>query len=155
MPKEIERKFLVDPGKWAHVSKGTGHFYQQGYLLTDPNKTIRVRATGTSGYLTIKGKNEGAVRLEYEYEIPRDEAMELLAEFADCSLSKMRYRVTVGNKVWEVDDFLDRNAGLLVAEIELQDEHETFEIPDWVTVEVTGDARYYNSNLSLQPFSSW
>lgn len=155
MPQEIERKFLPDQEKWAKVPKGTGSFYQQGYLLTDPGKTIRVRVTDTSGYLTIKGKNNGAVRLEYEYEIPREEAIELLAQFADCSLSKLRYRITVGNKVWEVDEFLDQNAGLIVAEIELQDEHEAFELPDWVAVEVTGDERYYNSNLSIKPFSNW
>jgi adenylate cyclase len=155
MPEEIERKFLIDRAKWAACPKDKGSFLQQGYLLTDPDKTIRVRVTDNAGYLTIKGRNKGARRLEYEYEIPIDEAKELLQQFSENSISKVRYKVCIGNKIWEVDEFQGRNAGLIVAEIELNDEAETFELPDWVTTEVTDDIRYYNSNLSAKPFDTW
>ncbi|AFK02291.1 adenylate cyclase [Emticicia oligotrophica DSM 17448] len=155
MGLEIERKFLVNHAKWGEADKPQREFYRQGYLLTDPNKTIRVRATDTKGFMTIKGKSEGATRTEFEYEIPKDEAIELLDLFAVSDLTKYRYKVVFAEKLWEVDVFLGENEGLIVAEIELQNEDEMFELPEWVEEEVTGEKKYYNSNLSTLPFRSW
>lgn len=155
MAKEIERKFLLDLAQWQQVPKPAGEHFRQGYLVTDPQKTIRVRLTNTTGYLTIKGISTGATRLEYEYEIPLSEAKELLDNFAVSELSKIRYKITHENKLWEVDEFLGTNTGLFVAEIELQSEDETFALPAWVTKEVTGEEKYYNSNLTTHPFTKW
>lgn len=155
MPKEIERKFLIRHDKWERVNKPTGDFYRQGYLLTDPSKTIRVRLTKTSAFLTIKGLTVGATRPEYEYEIPMQDAKELLDNFAVSELSKVRYKIIFKNKLWEIDDFLGDNLGLIVAEIELKDENEAFDMPDWIDREVTGEQKYYNSNLTIVPFKDW
>ncbi|KIA82381.1 adenylate cyclase [Kaistella solincola] len=155
MGVEIERKFLVDKKAWQMLEKPAGEMYRQGYLLTDPAKTIRVQQTPDKGFLTIKGICVGATRAEFEYEIPFDEANELLDQFASTSLSKMRYKILVGNNLWEVDEFFGDNEGLIVAEIELKDEAELFQIPVWVEDEVTGDEKYYNSNLTLFPFTDW
>ena len=140
---------------WAALNKPKGHHYRQGYLVTDPDKTIRVRVAGEQGFITIKGKNKGAARLEYEYEIPVAEAKELLDNFAVSELSKIRYKIPFDGKLWEVDEFWGANAGLMVAEIELASEDEKFNLPDWIATEVTGDEKYYNSNLTLKPFNSW
>lgn len=155
MGLEIERKFLVNHAKWAATEKPKREFYRQGYMLTDPNKTIRVRATDTKGFLTIKGKTEGATRAEFEYEIPKEEAIQLLNMFAVSDLTKYRYKVLFAEKLWEVDVFLGENEGLIVAEIELVSEDETFDLPDWVGGEITGEKKYYNSNLSTFPFNRW
>ncbi|MFY7908280.1 MAG: CYTH domain-containing protein [Emticicia sp.] len=155
MGLEIERKFLVNHRKWAAVEKPNAEFYRQGYLLTDPNKTIRVRATDTKGFMTIKGKSEGATRAEFEYEIPKEEAIQLLDMFAVSDLTKYRYKILFAEKLWEVDVFLGENEGLIVAEIELESEDETFDLPDWAAEEVTGEKKYYNSNLSTLPFKKW
>ncbi|SFW78033.1 CYTH domain-containing protein [Chitinophaga sancti] len=155
MPKEIERKFLLDLARWQAVEKPAGEHFRQGYLVTDPQKTIRVRLTDTCGYLTIKGISTGATRLEYEYEIPTAEAKELLDNFAIAELSKIRYKITYQHKIWEVDEFLGANKGLFVAEIELQSEDEQFDLPTWVTKEVTGEEKYYNSNLTTHPYQNW
>ena len=138
MGQEIERKYLVDHNKWQQIDKPTGQLYRQGYLLTDPIKTIRVRQTTEKGFLTIKGLSIGATRPEYEYEIPFDEAKELLDNFSISELSKIRYKIIVDNKIWEVDEFLGDNRGLIVAEIELTSEDENFSISEWVDREVTG-----------------
>lgn len=155
MGLEIERKFLVNHEKWAVAEKPKAEFYRQGYLLTDPNKTIRVRATDTKGFMTIKGKSEGATRAEFEYEIPKEEAIQLLDMFAVSDLTKYRYKVIFAEKLWEVDVFLDENEGLIVAEIELSSEDESFELLEWAAEEVTGEKKYYNSNLSTLPFRQW
>ena len=155
MGKEIERKYLINYEKWQKVEKPSGQVYRQGYLLTDPTKTIRVRLTETSSFLTIKGLSIGATRLEYEYEIPISDAAELLDNFSISELSKIRYKIVFENKVWEVDEFLGDNAGLIVAEIELEIEDEHFKCPDWIDKEVTGDAKYYNSNLTISPYKKW
>jgi CYTH domain-containing protein len=155
MALEIERKFLVDHGKWAGLSKPGGVLYRQGYILTDENKTIRVRAAGTNAFLTIKGKTTGATRNEFEYEIPLADAVELLDLFPGFELTKTRYKINHKDKLWEVDVFHGANEGLIVAEIELGSEEEKFDLPDWVTSEVTEDAKYYNSNLVSMPFTSW
>jgi CYTH domain-containing protein len=155
MGKEIERKFLVNVEEWQKVEKPAGLPIRQGYLTTDPNKTIRVRLTGTEGFLTIKGLSVGASRLEYEYAIPVNEAQELLDNFSIAELSKIRYIITFNNETWEVDEFLGDNAGLLVAEIELEQEDAYFDRPQWVGKEVTEDAKYYNSNLTINPYKNW
>lgn len=155
MALEIERKYLVHHEQWDSFNKPTGQLYRQGYILKDPNKTIRVRVTDTSAYLTIKGASVGATRTEFEYEIPKEEAIELLDNFAVSELSKIRYKILHTEKLWEVDVFLGTNEGLIVAEIELLSEDEAYEIPEWISVEVTGDNKYYNSNLSVNPFKNW
>lgn len=155
MPLEIERKYLVNKEIWQETQKPKGMFFRQGYLLTDPNKTIRVRVTDTKSYLTIKGLSIGATRPEFEYEIPKDEAEQLLDMFAISDLTKIRYKVLFNNKLWEVDEFLGNNMGLIVAEIELENEDEAFDLPNWVEKEVTGENEYYNSNLSLFPYKNW
>lgn len=155
MGQEIERKFLVNHNKWQQIEKPIGNHFRQGYLLTEPNKTIRVRQTSEKGYLTIKGLSVGATRPEYEYEIPWNEATELLDNFAVSELSKIRYNIIFEGKLWEVDKFLGGNQGLIVAEIELKSEDENFEIPDWIDREVTSEEKYYNSNLTLNPYKNW
>jgi adenylate cyclase len=155
MAIEIERKYLVDIGIWNKSEKGDKHFYRQGYILTDPEKTIRVRVTDEHGFLTIKGKSIGASRPEYEYIIPKQDAIELLDQFCSSDVSKFRYIVHFDGKVWEVDEFLDANEGLIVAEIELQSEEESYNKPEWIGEEVTGIEKYYNSSLSRHPFKEW
>jgi len=154
MGVEIERKFLVGGDAWRLL--GEPVLMRQGYLNTDPARTVRVRIEGGQGVLTIKGKSSGATRGEWEYPIPVDEAAELLDTLCSAPLvEKLRTRVKVGEHVWEVDEFLGANKGLLVAEIELAAEDELFLLPDWIGAEVTGEARYYNSSLIKQPYSQW
>ena len=155
MGQEIERKFLVAQEKWGLLEKPKGEFFRQGYLLLNPEKTVRVRVTPTTGFLTIKGLTTGATRLEYEYEIPRDEALELIDRFSVAELSKIRYRVHHGDKIWDVDEFAGENSGLVIAEIELPHEDEPFLLPDWAESEVTGEEKYYNANLTIHPFKKW
>lgn len=155
MAVEIERKYLVDPHKWNKTEKGAKHFYRQGYILTDPEKTIRVRVTDEGGFITIKGKSTGASRLEYEYPIPKQDAIELLDQFCPSDVSKFRFVHSFAGKRWEVDEFLGDNEGLIVAEIELTNERENYELPDWIDKEVTGIEKYYNSNLSKHPYKLW
>lgn len=152
---EIERKFLVDQEAWQHVEKPEGVHYQQGYIPSDDNCTVRVRIAGTHGYITLKGRTKGISRSEFEYEIPLADAEAMLQQFTQNGTEKIRYKFPAGNRVWEVDEFLGSNKGLIVAEIELQDEHEGFEKPDWITDEVTDDMRYANSNLAIRPFIEW
>lgn len=155
MGLEIERKFLVNKNRWNQVEKPDKNYIKQGYLVADQDKTIRVRLTDTKGYITIKGKPVGAGRPEFEYEIPREDAQELLYKFAGHCLTKVRYKILFKNKVWEVDEFQDDNLGLVVAEVELINEIEQFEFPDWIGSEVTGNEKYYNFNLSKNPFKNW
>lgn len=155
MAKEIERKYLVDHKKWQQVEKPQGDLYRQGYLVTDPNKTVRVRLSQSKAFLTIKGISIGATRSEYEYEIPIEDAKELLESFSISELSKIRFKIMHEHKVWEVDEFLGDNIGLIVAEIELKSEDEEFDLPDWLTMEVTGDEKYYNSCLTTEPYKNW
>ncbi len=155
MPKEIERKYLVDHSKWEKLNKTPGELYRQGYLLTDPRKTIRVRLTPAKAYLTIKGITTGASRDEYEYEIPVQDAKELLDKLSLSELSKTRYTIGHKGNTWEVDEFSGDNNGLIVAEIELESEDQAYEIPDWIGKEVTGEEKYYNSNLTIHPYNKW
>lgn len=155
MALEIERKFLVKKEIWQKAAKPSPDFYRQGYLYSDELKTIRVRITNTNAWLTIKGKTTGASRAEFEYEIPSPDAREILDNMTACSIEKYRYKLNVDGKLWEVDEFKGENEGLIVAEIELQSESESFILPDWAGEEVTHDSRYYNAALSKLPFSKW
>lgn len=152
---EIERKFLVDQEAWQRVEKPVGVHYQQGYIPSDDNCTVRVRIAGTHGYITLKGRTKGISRSEFEYEIPLADAKAMLQQFTQNGTEKIRYKFPAGNRVWEVDEFLGANKGLIVAEIELGSEDEKFEKPDWITNEVTDDRRYANSNLAIHPFLEW
>jgi adenylate cyclase len=149
MGLEVERKFLVIADKWRLLTKPLGEEYRQGYLVSTPEKTIRVRITPMTAFLTIKGKSMGISRSEFEYEIPISEAIELLEQFSISELRKVRYKVKHDNHLWEVDEFEGKHKGLILAEIELKDEAESFSIPDWVGQEVSGDERYYNSYLAV------
>ena len=152
MAKEIERKFLVKDS-WQPQSIGIK--IAQGYLSTVPERTVRVRIKGEKGYLTIKGKNVGVSRAEYEYEIPRQDAEEMLQLAEQPILVKTRYLEQQGAFTWEVDVFAGENQGLVVAEIELPAEDAEFSRPAWLGQEVSGDVRYYNANLIKFPFSLW
>lgn len=145
--KEIERKFTVKTTILEVLSFLAPKKIQQGYLMDEAGKTVRVRTKGEKGYLTIKGKTEGITRPEFEYEIPFNEAQELLDHFCKKTLSKDRYTLTFKEKIWEIDVFHNELEGLIIAEIELEDEAEIFEKPDWILAEVSYDARYFNSNL--------
>ncbi len=155
MAIEIERKFLVDHAKWEQVIKPEGVYYRQGYLVNENNRTVRVRIAGKTGYITIKGGTSGISRKEFEYQIPVAEAIELLNDFAISGIEKIRFRVDFEGKLWEIDEFLGDNSGLITAEIELETENEKFIMPGWIATEVSLDTRYYNSNLSLNPYKSW
>lgn len=151
---EIERKFLVDPARWT--PPGTGTQYRQGYLSTDPARSVRVRLAGEAAWLTIKGETLGISREEFEYPIPAADAGILLDRLCLRPLiEKTRYRVGVAGVTWEVDVFAGDNAGLLLAEVELADERQTLVLPGWVGQEVTGDPRYYNASLVLCPYCDW
>ena len=152
MPLEIERKYLVNAHLWEPA--GIGKAIKQGYLQEAPEKTVRVRVKGNQGFLTIKGKNQGIVRQEFEYEIPVEEA-EALLKLCSSVIAKTRYEQQIGEHTWEIDVFEEANAPLLLAEIELKSENETFEKPTWLLTEVSADARYYNSNLAQRPYSEW
>lgn len=151
---EIERKYRVKGDAWKQ--SGKGQLYQQGYLSSHPDRTVRVRRVGDRGYLTIKGRTAGVSRAEYEYEIPNQDALMLLEQLCEQPIiEKVRYRIAHEGLIWEVDEFQGENRGLVVAEVELTDEHQPIILPPWVDQEVTADARYYNANLFKHPFSQW
>jgi adenylate cyclase len=154
MGEEIERKFLVIGDGWRDAAVGTR--FRQGFLSTEPERTVRVRVAGTQGFITVKGKNVGATREEFEYAIPLLDAERMLDGLCKRPLiEKVRYTLSVGRHVWEVDVFEGENAGLRVAEVELGCEEEAFEKPDWAGEEVTDDPRYFNSNLVATPYATW
>ncbi|MGB3049908.1 MAG: CYTH domain-containing protein [Polyangiales bacterium] len=154
MPEEIERKFLVTGDGWRATAQGM--HYRQGFLSTEPERTVRVRLAGPRGSITIKGKTVGARREEFEYEIPVPDAKRMLDALCKRPLiEKVRYTLPVGRHIWEIDVFGGDNAGLVVAEVELGSEDEAFEKPDWAGEEVTDDPRYFNSNLVAKPYSTW
>ncbi len=155
MGLEIERKFLVDHEKWESVVKPKGTHYRQGYLVNDPGKTVRVRVSGTKGFLNLKSKISQVSRKEFEYEIPLHDAIEILQDFTGNIVEKIRYEISFGGNTWEVDVFTGDNEGLIVAEIELRSESEEFAIPKWVTNEVTHESRYTNASLSVDPYKEW
>jgi len=154
MPKEIERKFLVRK-ELFDTSGLKGKYYSQGYIYSE-NAVVRIRISEDSAYISIKGATHGISRLEYEYKIPMDEAKELLHNFCSGScVEKIRYLSDVDGHTWEIDEFLGKNSGLLMAEIELSSEDEKFTLPGWAEKEVSQDPRYYNSNLAKHPFTEW
>ena len=154
MAVEIERKFLVVEDSWRELAEGTS--YRQGYLSTVKERTVRVRTIDDKGYLTIKGITIGATRAEYEYEIPAADANEMLDTLCEQPIiEKKRYKIPRDGFTWEIDEFGGVNEGLIVAEIELESEDQAFDKPDWVGEEVTGDPRYFNSNLIATPFTAW
>ena len=154
MGVEIERKFLLIGDAWRTL--GAPVLLRQGYLSSDPDRTVRVRVEGSAGTMTIKGRSVGATRGEWEYPIPLADANELLERLCEQPLvEKYRRRVDFGDHVWEVDEFIGANQGLVVAEIELDSEEEAFDKPEWIGTEVTGKRQYYNSSLIARPFSSW
>ena len=154
MGKEIERKFLVDLAAWKPA--GTGTHYKQGYLSSVKERVVRVRIEGDRAKLTIKGANVGLTRAEFEYDIPLDDAAALLDHLCEQPLiDKHRHVEVHSGKTWEIDVFHGDNQGLVVAEIELATEDEAFARPAWAVKEVSGDARYFNSNLLKNPFKTW
>lgn len=152
---EIERKFLVKKDKWAQVVKTEKSLFRQGYMISDSQKTVRVRLTDTEAFLTIKGQSIGASRHEFEYNIPTEDARHMLDNLCISELSKIRYFIPHDGHTWEVDEFLGQNAGLIVAEIELSSEDEPFSLPDWVDKDVTSEKKYTNSNLAVKPYGQW
>ncbi|KNY28252.1 CYTH domain-containing protein [Pseudobacteroides cellulosolvens] len=154
MGSEIERKFLTQSNNYRNISEGVP--YMQGYICSGKGKVVRVRVAGTKGYITIKGPHKGIKRAEYEYEIPLDDAKEMLENLCSKPLiEKDRFKVNYEGFVWEIDEFHGENEGLVVAEIELTDENQHFTTPEWIGKEVTGDSKYYNSSLIKNPYSKW
>ena len=154
MGTEIERKFLMKDDSWRSLAKGTK--YRQGYLNSTKERVVRVRTIDEKGFLTIKGITTGATRVEYEYEIPDAEATAMLDELCEKPLiEKNRYKIAFGGLTWEVDEFFGENQGLIVAEVELESEDQPFEKPEWIGEEVTGDPKYFNSNLIQNPYMKW
>ena len=154
MGKEIERKFLIDQSIIGDLKNGSQ--IKQGYISTTNNTVVRVRVADQKAYLTLKGENSGATRSEFEYEIPTNDAEEIILEL--CSgpiIDKTRYVQTYKGHTWEIDVFHGDNKGLVVAEVELENEDEHVEMPKWIQKEVTSDKRYYNSNLLNNPYNSW
>ena len=153
MPLEIERKFLVTSDAYKAGAKLVE--ITQGYLTIQDNLAIRVRIEVHHASIAIKSKISERVNREYEYSIPLDEAQSLLNLSQHSPITKTRHLVDYKNHMWEVDEFHDNNEGLIVAEIELDDEHEKFKLPPWLGEEVTADYRYLNSNLSQTPYNTW
>ncbi|MDG3583043.1 CYTH domain-containing protein [Galbibacter pacificus] len=153
---EIERKFLVASEAFKKEAQNKAHIVQ-GFLNKDPQRTVRIRIKGNQGFITVKGKSNasGTSRFEWEKEIPVDEAEHLIAICEKGIIDKYRYEIKIGNHLFEVDEFLGDNQGLIIAEVELSSEGETFSKPAWLGKEVTGDIRYYNSQLSKHPFTEW
>ena len=154
--EEIERKFLVESTDFIKENTVNNRIVQ-GYLNSNPERTVRVRIKGNKGFLTIKGKgNEnGTTRFEWEKEISLSEAEALLQLCESGIIDKIRYEIPLGKHTFEVDVFSGENQGLIIAEVELTSENEFFEQPNWLGKEVTGDKKYYNSHLSEHPFCSW
>jgi adenylate cyclase len=156
MGVEIERKFLIREGhenQWRGDATGTQ--YVQGYLCRERGRTVRVRIAGEKATITIKGEVRGISRAEFEYAIPSTDAHALISLCDGPVIEKTRHLIPHHGLVWEVDVFHGKNDGLIVAEIELQDEHQKIEIPEWAGKEVSGDRRYYNSSLTFHPFCEW
>jgi adenylate cyclase len=150
---EIERKFLVKTDLWQPSGNGTKII--QGYLSVDAERVVRVRIAGESSYITIKGKPKGIVRTELEYEIPKNEAEVLMKMCLDFPVEKTRYIERIGNANWEIDIFEGENKGLVLAEIELIDENQKIDLPEWIGEEVSLDKRHFNSWLSANPYTKW
>lgn len=154
MAKEIERKFLVKGKGWK--AGATGTVYRQGYLSSVKERVVRVRTIENKGFLTVKGLTKGLSRSEFEYEISVEDANVMLDNICEKPLiEKKRYKIPVEGLVFEVDEFFGENAGLVVAEVELEDEKQKVDLPEWIGAEVSGDPRYFNSNLIRHPYTKW
>lgn len=154
MGREIERKFVVDAGLWKRPASG-GVSYRQGYLSVDPERVVRIRTDSSAGFITVKGITQNNQRAEFEYSVPLADALEMLRMCLPFIIEKTRYKVLYRGHTWEVDVFEGKNDGLVTAEVELARAGEALEMPDWVGREVSGDARYFNSNLVAHPFTTW
>jgi len=154
MPKEIERKFLVDPVKLPTLE--SPYNIVQGYLPGCSSATVRVRIRNKTAFLTLKGRTKGLTRSEFEYPIPLSDAEHILSELCSGTLiEKKRYHLSYEGHLWEIDIFEGENRGLIIAEIELKDESEPFSVPPWITKEVSYDPRYHNSNLLKNAYRNW
>ena len=154
MPREIERKFLLKNDEWRSAVQAS-RALRQGYLCGNDRASVRVRIDGDQANLNIKSATLGIERLEFEYAIPVEQAEALLSELAGQVVEKTRHEVRHQGHLWEIDEFAGDNAGLIVAEVELEDAQERFERPDWLGDEVSGDPRYYNTELARHPYSRW
>ena len=154
MQKEIERKFLVVGDAWRSLDEGV--MIRQGYLNSDKARTVRIRTVGDDAFMTVKGPTVGITRMEFEYPIPFDDCLAMLENLAETPvIEKKRYKIPIGNFIWEVDEFFGVNEGLIVAEIELPSEDTPFDKPDWIGEDVSGDPRYFNSSLVSHPYTTW
>lgn len=153
---EIERKFLVISPDYRKEAKSSSHIIQ-GFLNTDPERTVRIRIKDEEAFLTVKGKSNiaGTIRNEWEMKIEREAALQMLDICERPLIEKVRYLIEMGDHQFEVDEFAGENDGLILAEVELEQEDETFKKPQWLGKEVTGDIRYYNSQLIKKPFRLW
>ena len=153
---EIERKFLITNTNFKKESK-TSYIIKQGYLNRDPSRTVRIRIKNYEGYITIKGKSsdDGVSRFEWEKQIVLEEAESLIKLCDSGVIHKERFIIEKGDHTFEVDEFFGENSGLYIAEVELLNPNEIFIKPEWLSEEVTGDERYYNSYLSRNPYSKW
>tara|TARA_R100001480_G_scaffold77519_1_gene87440 strand:+ start:417 stop:884 length:468 start_codon:yes stop_codon:yes gene_type:complete len=153
---EIERKFLVTSEAYKTLAFKSTRIVQ-GFLNTDPDRTVRVRIKGDKGFITVKGRSNaaGTIRTEWEKEIDVDDARSLLELCEEGVIDKIRYEISAGKHIFEVDEFFGENLGLTVAEVELAEENEVFLKPNWLGDEVTGEPKYYNSQLSKHPFVTW
>jgi adenylate cyclase len=155
MALEIERKFLIRSDEWRG-QVASRELLKQGYLSSGSQCSIRARVAGEYAWLNLKARKSGMTRLEFEYPIPLADANQILDELAQGPLlEKYRHRIPAGSLVWEIDEFLGANAGLIVAEIELPSEDASFDHPAWLGEEVTQDERYYNFNLARTPYTQW
>ncbi len=155
MGVEIERKFLVKALEWEALTKPNPNYLKQAFIAEEDLKVVRVRIYNGKGLLTIKGKSEGIKRLEFEYEIPLEDAQSLIQNLGGPVIEKDRFVIPQGELKWEVDVFYGKNEGLIVAEIELDSESAQFKKPNWVGEEVSDDPRYFNSSLQKHPFKAW
>ena len=154
MAKEIERKFLVNMALWRPMDAGT--LYRQGYLSSVNERVVRVRIAGDRGFLTIKGPTTGVSRLEFEYPIPLADATVMLDQLCERPLiEKTRYREGFAGWTWEIDVFHGDNDGLVVAEVEIANPQDRVELPRWAGTEVSNDPRYFNNNLTANPYRNW
>ncbi|MBD1841995.1 CYTH domain-containing protein [Cyanobacteria bacterium FACHB-63] len=153
MGVEIERKFLVKDDRWRNLAPG--ELYRQGYIPT-VESTVRIRVVNDRGFITIKGMSEGISRAEFEYEIPAIDAAQMLDTLCKPPLiEKNRHKIELNGLLWEVDEFLGENCGLIIAEVELRNADQAIDLPDWIGEDVSHDPRYYNSNLTKHPFTTW
>lgn len=153
MAQEIERKFLLCSDAWREGHVGLA--IAQGYLSTDPDRTVRIRIAGQQAFITVKSRPIGISRAEFEYEIPLSDARAMLSLCLPSTIEKTRYRVPYGAHLWEIDEFHGANQGLIVAEVELQNSDEKIERPPWIGMEVSEDRRYSNSQLAQMPYRDW